>query len=146
MITFVSDDTSIDCPDTYTILEAKQYIINQLGLPCKYIDLDFILEKPSRVLGKFNVEPGKLPRTLDRYTLERFAFKPTMNISYSIIDDYDPSKPRTPLQSRSGISTNSISGVYKPPVSSFNHTSNEQDMNIEPQFNIDSQVDFPSLA
>ena len=75
MVTFLINEKVLEFNETDTILEVKKEIIKQLELTCKYIDLVFILEKPMRILGKFNVEPGKLARTLDRYVLEKFAFK-----------------------------------------------------------------------
>ena len=34
------------------------------------MDLEFCLERPMRILGKFNVEPGKVPTTFDRYKVK----------------------------------------------------------------------------
>ena len=39
-----------------------------------------------RVLGKFNVEPGRLARTLDRYPLERFAFKDSVKLECEMVE------------------------------------------------------------
>ena len=98
MVHFKINETIIECLDTDTILEVKKEIIKQLDLSCKYIDISFVLNKPLRVLGKFNVEPGKLPRTLDRYVVERFAFKDEIEVEITEIDDYDPSVKK-PLMS-----------------------------------------------
>ena len=97
MVQFTINDTLIELSDDKTILEAKQEIMKQLSLSCTYIDLSFVLDKPMRVLGKFNVEPGKLPRTLDRYKLERFAFSDVIQVEIIDVDDYDPTfkKPYT---------------------------------------------------
>ena len=86
MVVFVVNETQIEGKDTDTILMVKKEIIKQLDLSCKYIDITFVLEKPMRVLGKFNVEPGKLARTLDRHTLDKFAFKGDIPVTYEEVD------------------------------------------------------------
>jgi hypothetical protein len=78
----------IECSDTETILEVKKKIIKELSLPAAYIDIAFDLDKPSRVMGKFNIESGRLARTLDRYTVERFAFKERMAVVVTEVTDY----------------------------------------------------------
>ena len=155
MVKFVINDQTIECEETMTILEAKKHIIQQLDLSCKYIDINFVMEKPMRVLGKFNVEPGKLARTLDRYPLERFAFKDSVKLEYEMVEGYDPDK-RVPLMgggSRgrgrgSGRGRGLPGGAYVPPSrnnSSFNHESTQVEVKVEPQFDLDSLDDFPSL-
>jgi hypothetical protein len=162
MVQFKIKDTLIELLDDKTILEAKQEIIKQFSLSCKYIDITFVLEKPMRVLGKFNVESGKLPRTLDRYKLERFAFNDIIQVEVVEVDDYDPSVKK-PLMSgmgrgrggmgRGGMGRgigNSMNTTYVPPssrdISTFDHTSNQVSMHIEPTFVLDSEDDFPSLG
>ena len=161
MVQFTINDTSIELSDDKTILEAKQEIIKQLSLSCKYIDLTFVLDKPMRILGKFNVEPGKLPRTLDRYKLERFAFNDAIQVEIVEVDDYDPTFKK-PLMSGGlgrgrgmgrGIGrgkSNSMDTTYVPPssrdTSTFDHTSNQVSMHIEPTFVLDSEDDFPTLG
>ena len=154
MVEFVINDQTIECEETMTILEAKKHIIKQLDLSCKYIDINFVMEKPMRVLGKFNVEPGRLARTLDRYPLERFAFKDSVNLEYEMVEGYDPDK-RVPLMSGGigrgrgiGSGIGLPGGVYVPPSRSnslFNHESTQVEVKVEPQFNLDSLDDFPSL-
>ena len=158
MVVFIVNEKQFPFNDTDTILEVKQSLVKQLNLSCKYVDLIFILDKPLRVMGKFNVEPGKLARTLDRYVLERFAFKETIKVGYEEVDGYDPDK-RTPLISGGrgrgkgigrgvGRGRGITSGVYVPPTrdeSTFDHNSLEQSMKLEPVFDLDSHDDFPSL-
>lgn len=150
MVEFVINDQTIECEETMTILEAKKHIIQQLDLSCKYIDINFVMEKPMRVLGKFNVEPGKLARTLDRYPLERFAFKDSIKLEYEMVEGYDPDK-RVPLMG-GGIGRGRgiclAGGAYVPPSrsnSTFNHEETQVELKLEPQFDLDSQEDFPSL-
>ena len=44
------------------------------SLNCKYIDLNILIERPIRGLGKFNLEKGKFPRTFDNYILDRWCY------------------------------------------------------------------------
>ena len=158
---FVVNGKEIQCELTDTILEVKKEIIKQLELTCPYIELSFNLDKPLRVLGKFNVEPGKMPRTFDRYVLDRFAFsdKP-IQVDYTEVTDYDPNKQvRKPLMSGGrgrgrGLSRNlgtdsGLGGAYVPPTreaSTFNHESSRVEMVVEPTFELTSDSDFPSLV
>lgn len=78
--------------NNFTILDIKNDIIKVLNLECKYIDIDFQIDRPIRSMSKFNIEKGILPRTLDRYTLDRFAFYDKMddiNINCHIVNNYD---------------------------------------------------------
>ena len=105
-----------------------------------------------RVLSKFNVEPGLLPRTFDNYALERFAFKEDIivDISLTEVSDYEPRK-RTPFISGGrGRGAGAGRGKATPQpyrLSTFDHTQNQVDMTIkEPTFSLDSQEDFPPLS
>ena len=149
---FCVNDTEFEFTGDQTMLDVKKHIINELTLPCSYIDLTFVMEKPMRVLGKFNVEPGKVPRTFDRYKLEQFAFKDKVLVEYTEITDYDPDKPKKPLFS-GGRGRGRGRGLSSPPInsleraiSSFNHNETVQDMNVEPTFNLSSNDDFPTLG
>tara|TARA_B100002019_G_scaffold267289_1_gene258260 strand:- start:189 stop:692 length:504 start_codon:yes stop_codon:yes gene_type:complete len=166
MVFFVVGDNEYEFELSSTILDVKKRLIKELNLPCKYIDLEFCLERPMRVLGKFNVEPGKVPRPLDKNMLSAFAFKDKVKLSYTEVSDYDPDKPRTPLvfgargrgrgqgmgQSM-GQSMGRGRGLSQPPVNSleraistFNHNETVQEMNVEPTFDLSSNDDFPSLG
>ena len=116
-------------------------------------------QSPGRnhTLGKFNVEPGVVPRTLDRYKLERFAFNDVIQIEFIEVDDYDPTKlNRVALMSGGrGRGRDPVRGTttntYVPPPSirnesTFDHSSNQITMTTEPTFALDSEVDFPSLS
>ena len=120
-------------------------IIKECNIDSSYVDISFILDTPVRILGKFNVEPGKLPRTLDRYTLNRFALQDRMTLAYTKVDDYDPTKlNRVTLMSGSGGAGAYVSpGIRK--TSLFDHTSDEVSMDT-PSFALDSESDFPSLG
>ena len=146
MTTFIIGDTELPCELSITILDLKQKIIKECNIDSPYIDISFILDTPVRILGKFNVEPGKLPRTLDRYTLNRFALQDRMTLEYTKVDDYDPTKlNRVTLMSGSGGAGSYVSpGIRK--TSLFDHTSDEVSMNIEPTYELESESDFPSLG
>ena len=151
MTTFLIGDTEIPCELSITMLDLKQKIINACDIDSSYIDISFILDTPVRILGKFNVEPGKLPRTLDRYTLDRFALQDRMTIEYTEVSDYDPTKlNRVTLMSGSGKASSGGAGAYVSPgirkTSLFDHTSDQVSMNIEPTYELESESDFPSLG
>ena len=147
---FIVNETEINCIGTDTILELKKEVIKVLGLECPYIDISYDINKPMRVISKFNVEPGLLPRTFDNYALERFAFKEDVdvNISLTEVSDYEPRK-RTPFIS-GGRGRGAGRGKATPQpyrLSTFDHTQNQVDMTIkEPTFSLDSQEDFPPLS
>jgi hypothetical protein len=149
-VVFVVDNKEYSFESSNTILDVKKHIIKDKSLSCKYIDIEFCLERPMRILGKFNVEPGKVPRTFDRYKLEQFAFKDSITLSISEINDYDPDKPKIPLFSGGrgrgrGLSLPPVNSLDRA-VSSFNHTDTQIDMKTEPTFNLSSNDDFPSLG
>ena len=160
MTTFIIGDTEIPSELSITMLDLKQKIINACGIDSSYIDISFILDTPVRILGKFNVEPGKMPRTFDRYILDRFAFSDKqIQADYTEVVDYDPDKQvRKPLMSGGrgrgrGLSRNlgpdNESGAYVPPsreTSTFNHGSTQVEMTVEPTFELASEDDFPSLG
>ena len=92
MVTFIINDREYVLEESNTMLETKKIIISELNLKCKYIDIEFCLERPMRTEGKFNIEPGKASRTFDRYTLNQFAFKDKVNVNIFEIEDYNPDK------------------------------------------------------
>ena len=63
----------IECTLQDSISSLKTTIIQEFNLKCKYIDIDFQLERPIRSLGKFNLESGILPRSLDAYKFDRYG-------------------------------------------------------------------------
>ena len=162
MVVFVVNERSIECKDTDTILMVKKEIIKQLNLSCNYIDITFEIETPMRILGKFNVEPGKLARPLDRHTLDKFAFKGDIPVTYEEVEGYSPDK-RVPILSGGGRGRGSgrgrgrgrgrgggigLSSPYVPSgrsESTFDHDSLQQKMDVEPNYDIHSHDDFPSL-
>lgn len=141
MITFIvtkEDNTkTIQFSNDGTMLDLKKEIIKQFELDCEYIDITSNVERPIRVLGKFNFDKGLQPRTLDNYPFNRFGIdERTIPISFTEEKNYLPiiKKPST---------NSSSSSKYVPP--------NGQSLNVEDkplvaQFNIESEIDFPALC
>ena len=140
MFTFIVNSESYQFNGSDTILEVKQSLIRQLNLKSNYIDIIFNITRPLRTMGKFNIDIGLLPRTLDRYILDRFSFTETpININYKLIDDY------TPIQLNA-----SNSGIYVPRYKrKFKHKElkPKQVINqvITTPYDITNEDEFPSL-
>lgn len=142
---FLVNQEEYTLDESLTLLQAKQELICKLGLSCKYIDLTIELEKPMRVLGKFNLEPGKLTRSLDRYSLDRFAFKRSLPVSVIEITDYDPSNKKPIIRRNTGRTYKGPHNLLENSVSTFDTSQTQQTMTVEPTFDLTSQEDFPSL-
>ena len=109
-----------------------------------------------RIEGKFNIEPGKLSRTFDRYTLNQFAFKDKLPVKLIEVTDYDPHKPKPKFISGGrgrgrGIGMSGDVGLSHPPrshpprsQSTFN--TNLTQMDFVDTFDLNSQNDFPALG
>ena len=133
MITFIIHGNGLEktftCNTNDSILSLKDDIIKEFELKCDYIDLDFQLERPIRELGKFNLESGVIPRTLDTYNFDRYGLdNKTINAEYIEVVDYTPKK-------------------YNKIIRHVNLSQKYQRENkIEEQsFNINSEEDAPSL-
>ena len=150
MVTFIINDREFTLEDSNTMLEAKKNIISELNLSCKYIDIEFCLERPMRTEGKFNIEPGKASRTFDRYTLNQFAFKDKVNVNIFEINDYDPDKKIALFSGGRGRGRGrglDTSRPLNPTQPKFNTNLNQVEIETEiNSFNLDSQDDFPSLG
>ena len=133
MITFIvnNDDKkiNIECPLNDSILNLKKEIIKKFNLNCNYVDIDFILERPIRSLGKFNLESGIIPRSLDKYTFDRYGLDDKeINCKFIEINDYDEKKYNRKFVHKSLIKREK--NFYEEGKS----------------FNIESMDDFPSLG
>ena len=109
-----------------TIEDLKNMIKDEYNI-LSYIDIDFQIEKPMRVLGKFNVEPGILARTFDRYELDKFGIKGEINLTFHEVKDYTPQS----------LSKNKIN------LTRLTSLTNNDD---RVDFNINSEEDFPKLG
>ena len=121
-VTFIVNKDSIEkeysLENTKTINDFKNMIIKYFYISSIDIDIDFQLERPIRSLGKFNIEPGILPRPLDIYKLERFGIQnKVINATFIPVEEY----------------------------SIQNNKPNTNKMNKE-YFNIHSEEDFPKLG
>jgi len=137
MITFVitKDDITknFNCNLEESIISLKKDIRKEFNLTSKYIDLEFQLERPIRELGKFNLESGIIPRTLDGYTFDRYGLDgKSVNATFHEVIDYEPKK-----YERSFKHVN-LSQKYK-------NIKDEKDEKEEVNFDINSNDDFPSL-
>ncbi len=118
-----------------TIMDLKELIIKNFSLSTEYIDINFILERPIRSLGKFNLEAGNLPRTLDMYPLNRFNLEGrTINATYTMVDNYTPFR-----RSKKTLDMSK----YKPKTETVQPVVERDE---DTPFNIDSLDDFPSLS
>ena len=139
MITFiVTKDNitkTIQFSNEGTLLDLKKEIIKLFELDCEYIDIISNIEVPIRVMGKFNYDKGLQPRTLDNYPFNRYGIdERTIPITFNEEKNYLPIIKKS--------STNgSSSSKYVPP----NGQSFVEDKPKVAQFNIESEIDFPSL-
>ena len=85
-----------------------------------------------RVLGKFNVEPGILARTFDRYELDKFGIKDKINLTFYEVNDY---KPYINNKRTLNIKKYSVGGG-----------DNGEIENVISGYNIHSEEDFPKLG
>lgn len=140
MITFVitKDDITktftCELQDSISVLKNK--IIEDFQLKCKYIDLEFTLERPIRELGKFNLESGIIPRPLDGYTFDRYGLDgKSVNATFHEVLDYEPKKYQR------GFKHVNLSQKYK--QASVQSTEKKSEGVV---FDFSNEDDFPSLS
>ena len=136
MITFmISQDNitkSIQFSNDGTMLDLKKEIIKQFELDCEYIDITSNVERPIRVLGKFNFDKGLQPRTLDNYPFNRFGIdERTISITFTEEKNY------LPIIKKSSTNSSSSSKYVPPNGQSFVDT---------PTYDLNNKNDFPSLC
>ena len=141
MITFIitKDDITknFECSLEDSILSLKNKIIQEFNLSTNYIDLDFVLERPIRSLGKFNLESGIIPRTLDGYTFDRYGLDgKNVTATFHEVLDYQPKK-----YERSFKHVN-LSQKYKGSTKELN----DIQIKNEHVFDLASEDDFPPLG
>ena len=112
-----------------TIEDLKNMIKDEYNI-LSYIDIDFQIEKPMRVLGKFNVEPGILARTFDRYELNKFGIKGEIDLTFHVVEDYEPRK----------------GNITTLDLNKYSVGGNEERENVVSGYNINSEEDFPKLG
>jgi hypothetical protein len=134
MITFIINDTKINCKENETILELKNKIKEIFDIKVKYIDLDFKLEKTIRKMGKYNLESGILSRVMDNYTFEKFYLD-----GKEIHLDYIECPNYTPIIKKNIKSFNANKYM-------FDSSQNEIKYVKQKTFNLKSFLDFPNLG
>ena len=127
----IKDDIikEIDIEVKTTIEDLKNMIKDEYNI-LSYIDIDFQIEKPMRVLGKFNVEPGILARTFYRYELNKFGIKDEINLTFHEVKDYKPYRNNN----------------RKLDLKKYSTMENLQTPSNVDSFNINSDDDFPKLG
>ena len=135
MITFVITRDDIEKTYEYSpdvnIYKLKLDIIKDFELSCEYIDLNITIERPIRVLGKFNMEPGIIPRTMDMYPFDRYGIdNKIVTATFNEVVDYKPYDKK-----KSDIS------LLK---RALQRDEGKKEENIV--YNLESEEDFPSLG
>ena len=143
MITFIvtKDDNTktIQFSTEGTLLDLKKEIIKQYELSCKYIDVISNVERPIRVLGKFNYDKGLQPRTLDNYPFDRYGIdERTIPITFEINDEYKP------IIKKASVNNNGPASKYVPP-NRQNIVEEEKVHASQAQYDLNNINDFPSL-
>ena len=143
MITFIvtKDDNTktIQFSTEGTLLDLKKEIIKQYELSCKYIDVISNVERPIRVLGKFNYDKGLQPRTLDNYPFDRYGIdERTIPITFEINDEYKP------IIKKASVNNNGPASKYVPP-NRQNIVEEEKVHPSQAQYDLNNINDFPSL-
>jgi len=134
IINYEGSETKIDVTDDTTIGDLKEKINKEL-LDKKnvYLDLEITMDRPIRSMGKFNVDIGIIPRTMDRYPLNKFAIDDKIiPCNIHLVDKKELKLTHKPERTRK------TSEIYVPSVF-------KQDKVEEPTFDITSMGDFPSL-
>tara|TARA_B110001450_G_scaffold99191_1_gene94057 strand:+ start:419 stop:850 length:432 start_codon:yes stop_codon:yes gene_type:complete len=143
MITFVITkdkyEEKFECDLTDSILSLKKQIIERFKLKGEYVDIDFQIERPIRKIGKFNLEKGVIPRTLDLYTFDRYGLEGrTIQATFNEVGDYQPIQP---IQSRTN---NQITFNKDMSYSEFKRSGLNKQSGLT--FDLKSDKDFPSLG
>jgi len=121
-----------------TLLDLKKEIINQYELKCKYIDVISNVERPIRVLGKFNYDKGLQPRTLDNYPFDRYGIdERTIPITFEINDEYKP------IIKKASVNKGTASKYVPPNRQSI--VEEETVHTSQAQYDLNNPCDFPSL-
>jgi len=146
MITFVITkdkyEEKFECDLTDSILSLKKQIIERFKLKGEYVDIDFTIERPIREIGKFNLEKGVIPRTLDLYVFDRYGLDGrTIHATFNEVDDYQPIQPIRPIQPRTN---NQITFNKDMSYSEFKQSGSNKQRGLS--FDLNSDKDFPSLG
>ena len=72
IVTHNNDNVEIIMNNEETVLDLKKKIIKSLNLECQMIDLFIKTDIPIRGMGKYTLENGIIPRTMDYYKMNQF--------------------------------------------------------------------------
>ena len=128
-----------------TILDLKKHIVNEIKQDVNeikqdvseikqdiYVDLNLILSKTIRSFGKMTLESGLFPRSMDTLQLNNYNIESKeINCEYIVVDNYFPPI----IEEKSN--NNPSSSIYRPRM--------KNESNEDKTFNINSEVEFPSL-
>ena len=136
-VSYENEIKELKCDMTETITFVKERIKQEFDIDSNmYIDINITLERPIRSLGKFNVDRGIMPRTMDIYELNRFELEGrTIPVSVNLVK----MKEVKPIVHRKKSQMN-----YTINKSSFDTGKKIQTIET-PTFDIGSLDDFPSL-
>ena len=136
-VSYENEIKELKCDMTETITFVKERIKQEFDIDSNmYIDINITLERPIRSLGKFNVDRGIMPRTMDIYELNRFELEGrTIPVSVNLVK----MKEVKPIVHRKKSQMN-----YTINKSSFDTGKKIQTIET-PTFDIGSFDDFPSL-
>jgi hypothetical protein len=113
------------------MLDLKNLIIKKMELSVDYIDLNFLIERPIRGMGKMNLDKGLLPRTMDNFPFNRYNIEgKEMLCEFILVKDYMPDIRNKTLPN----------SIYKPPS-----MKTPLEKKNTPSFNLESEIEFPSL-
>jgi hypothetical protein len=139
-VKFNNENKIVTCEDTDTIIILKKKIIQDFKLIVKYIDLEFLNEIPIRYMGKFNLEKGKMPRTFDKYLLNRWELvNKEIPCTFIQIYDYNPNIKK-PIKKK-----NINTSIYKLPSKVDTIKSGDEYIQKKPTYDLNSSHDFPTL-
>ena len=88
-----NNNSILEVNEDLTLLQFKEKIINHFSLNCDYIDINFIIERPIRKLGKFTLENGIISRAFDIYQLSRYDLNNReINCTFHKVNNYKINK------------------------------------------------------
>lgn len=140
MVEFILMDDSNNIIKKYLLknetkmIELKDMIVKEHYNNLGYVDLDFLLEKTKRTFGKFNLDPGVIPRTFDNRSFENFGLE-NDSIKFKVsLYDKNPQQ----IKKQKIIKSSDKSSKYIPPKL-------KQKINSSDKF-IYNEDDFPNLS
>ena len=142
---FQKTEYQLEVSTELTVIDLKNTIIQQylseINPSVKYIDLNFIYERPITGFGKYSLFPGKLNRVLDARPLSIFNLKEDMEYIFEI-DTYNESPEKTIGKVNSYNKGSSTSRYVAPNKRSYQPSAREP---VKKEFSLQEE-DFPPLS